>query len=86
MRPSLELCKYLSKGHVAFLARATSIWGVIGSRYRLTATGLQPLPAEDDDAPVEYGHPQLGWFLAGQLVRELRDYEVISLDDLAALT
>ncbi|WP_260608958.1 hypothetical protein [Streptomyces sp. WAC 01325] len=49
-------------------------------------TGLQPLPTEDDDAPVEYGHPQLGWFLASQLVRELRDYEVISLDDLAALT
>ncbi|MFH8698821.1 hypothetical protein [Streptomyces chartreusis] len=85
VRPSLELCKHLRKGHVAFLARATSIWGVIGSRYRLTVTGLQPLPAEDD-APVEHGHPQLGWFLASQLVRELRDYEVISLDDLAALT
>ncbi|MFB6505643.1 hypothetical protein ACFC07_21870 [Streptomyces sp. NPDC056099] len=81
-RPSVELCKHLRKGHVAFLARATSIWGVIGSRYRLTATGLEPLPAEDDDAPVSYKHPQLGWFLASQLVRELREYEVVNLDDL----
>jgi hypothetical protein len=85
VRPALELCPHLRKGHVAFLARATSVWGVIGSRYRLTATGLEPLPAEDDDAPVPYGHPQLGWFLASQLVRELRDYEVVDLDDLAPL-
>ncbi|MFE1289651.1 hypothetical protein [Streptomyces sp. NPDC058751] len=86
LRPAIELCPHLQKGYVAFLARAASVWGVVGSRYRLTATGLDPLPAEDDDAPVAYGHPQLGWFLASQLVRELRDYEVISLDDLAALT
>ncbi|MFF4295027.1 hypothetical protein ACFY0N_15360 [Streptomyces vinaceus] len=82
LRPSIEQCKHLREGHVAFRARATSLWGVIGTRYRLTATGLEPLPADDDDAPVAYEHPQLGWFLASQLVRELRDYEVISLDDL----
>ncbi|MFF2411974.1 hypothetical protein [Streptomyces sp. NPDC058092] len=82
VRPAIELCPHLRKGHVAFLARATSVWGVVGSRYRLTATGLEPLPAEGDDAPVAYGHPQLGWFLASQLVRELRDYEVVELDDL----
>ncbi|MGC0374737.1 hypothetical protein [Streptomyces sp. SAI-229] len=84
LRPAVELCPYLRKGHVAFLTRATSVWGVIGSRYRLTATGLEPLPSEDDDAPVAYGHPQLGWFLASQLVRELRDYEVVDLDDLVS--
>ncbi|MFF9016127.1 hypothetical protein ACF09C_24570 [Streptomyces sp. NPDC014870] len=82
LRPALELCPHLGKGHVAFRARATSPWGVIGTRYRLTATGLEPLPADDDDAPVAYGHPQLGWFLASQLIRELRDYEVVNLDDL----
>ncbi|MFF9763296.1 MULTISPECIES: hypothetical protein [Streptomyces] len=82
MRPALELCPHLRKGHVAFLAGTTSIWGVIGSRYRLTATGLEPLPVEEGDVPVPYGHPQLGWFLASQLVRELRDYEVVNVDDL----
>ncbi|MFC7218156.1 hypothetical protein ACFQLX_08245 [Streptomyces polyrhachis] len=82
LRPAIELCPHLRKGHIAFRARATSPWGVIGTRYRLTAAGLEPLPADDDDAPVAYGHPQLGWFLASQLIRELRDYEVVNLDDL----
>ncbi|WP_245936544.1 hypothetical protein [Streptomyces cahuitamycinicus] len=84
-RPSIEQCKHLRKGHVAFVARATSIYGVIGSRYRLGAAGLEPLPPlrdEGADAPVPYGHPQMGWFLASQLVRELTDYEVVNLDDL----
>ncbi|MFD8430391.1 hypothetical protein [Streptomyces coelicoflavus] len=82
LRPAIELCPHLRKGHIAFRARASSLWGVIGTRYRLTATGLAPLPVDDDDAPVAYGHSQLGWFLASQLVRELRDYEVVNLDDL----
>jgi len=82
LRPAIELCPHLRKGHVAFRARATSVWGVIGSRYRLTPTGLAPLPVDIDDERVAYGHPQLGWFLASQLVRELRDYEVVNLDDL----
>ncbi|MFA0839054.1 hypothetical protein [Streptomyces rochei] len=82
LRPAIELCPHLRKGHIAFRARATSPWGVIGTRYRLTATGLEPLPTHDDDAPVPYGHPQLGWFLASQLIRELRDLEVVNLDDL----
>ncbi|MFJ1545182.1 hypothetical protein [Streptomyces sp. NPDC088246] len=82
VRTAIELCPHLRKGHVAFVARATSVWGVIGSRYRLTATGLEPLPTKDNDAPVAYGHPQLGWFPASQLVRELRDYEVVNLDNL----
>ncbi|MFI5738892.1 hypothetical protein ACIA9I_10995 [Streptomyces anulatus] len=47
---------------------------------------MEPLPAEHDDAPVPYGHPQVGWFLASQLVRELRDYEVVNLDDLVPAT
>ncbi|MFH7338547.1 hypothetical protein [Streptomyces fradiae] len=82
LRPALELCPHLRKGHLVFRARTTSVWGVIGSRYRLTASGLAPLPVEEDDAPVPYGHPQLGWFLASQLVRELRDYEVVNPNDL----
>ncbi|MCX4773732.1 hypothetical protein [Streptomyces sp. NBC_01285] len=86
VRPAIELCPHLRKGHVAFRARATSVWGVIGSRYRLSALGLEPLPAEHDDAPVPYGHPQVSWFLASQLVRELRDYEVVNLDDLVPAT
>lgn len=81
-RPSVEQCKHLrEKGHVAFLARETTVWGVVGTRYRFTQSGLEPLPGQDDE-PLPYEHPQLGWFLASQLVRELRDYDVVNLDDL----
>lgn len=82
LRLPVELCPHLRKGHVAFRARAASPWGVIGTRYRLTATGLAPLPA--DDTSMAYGHPQLGWFLASQLICELGDYEVVDLDDLVS--
>ncbi|WP_047471425.1 hypothetical protein [Streptomyces sp. M10] len=82
LRLAVELCPHLRKGHVAFRARAASPWGVIGTRYRLTATGLAPLPA--DDTSMAYGHPQLGWFLASQLICELGDYEVVDLDDLVS--
>lgn len=69
-----------SKGHVALLATRFPLYGVIGTPYQYTADGIQPLAASD--APLPYNHPQIGWFLASQLVRELREYEVVSLDDL----
>ncbi|GHG95387.1 hypothetical protein [Streptomyces rubradiris] len=78
---AVSLCPRLSKGHVAFLARKAPLWGVIGTRYRFGSLGLTPLPAEEQ-LPMPYGHPQLGWFLASQLVRELTEYDVVSLDDL----
>lgn len=80
-RLAVSLCPRLREGHVAFLARKAPLWGVIGTRYRFGASGVTPLPAEEQ-FPLPYGHPQLGWFLACQLVRELTEYEVVSLDDL----
>jgi len=38
------------------------------------------LSATDEALP--YGHPDLSWFLASQMVRRLRAYTVIALDDL----
>ncbi|MER6236689.1 hypothetical protein ABT185_11555 [Streptomyces clavifer] len=69
-----------SKGHVALLATRFPLYGVIGTPYQYTADGIQPLAASD--APLPYNHPQIGWFLASQLVRQLGEYEVVSLDDL----
>lgn len=86
VRTALKLCPHFEERHVIYLARTTSVWGVVASRYHLTATGLTPLPAEDDEPPIQYGHPQMGWVLASQLVRELRDYEAVSLNDLASVT
>ncbi|MGX1219148.1 hypothetical protein RKD42_000407 [Streptomyces ambofaciens] len=33
--------------------------------------------------PTPYNHAQIGMFPASQLVRELRDYTIVNLDDLA---
>jgi hypothetical protein len=69
-----------SQGHVALLATRFPLYGVIGHAYKWSANGLQSLP--DFDSPLPYSHPQIGMFLASQLVRELRDYKVVNLDDL----
>ncbi len=68
-----------SQGHVALLATRFPLYGVIGTPYQYTADGIQPLAASD--APLPYDHPQIDWFLASQLAHELRDYEVVSLDE-----
>ncbi|MCC5033294.1 hypothetical protein DMH02_008695 [Streptomyces sp. WAC 00631] len=78
-RAAAEVCPHLSRsGHVALLVRAAPLFGVIGTPYQWTSAGMRALPA--DDVPVPYGHPNLGWFLASQLVRELRDVETVDLD------
>ncbi|WP_258177144.1 hypothetical protein [Streptomyces solincola] len=69
-----------AKGHVALLATRFPLYGVIGTPYQYTADGIQPLSSTD--VPLPYSHPQIGWFLASQLVRELREYTVVNLDDL----
>ncbi|MEU0857527.1 hypothetical protein ABZ352_19090 [Streptomyces griseofuscus] len=74
-------CKHLVRnGHVALLATRFRLYGVLGTPYTWTPTGVRALPGSDD--PVPYGDPRLRWFLASQLVRELREYEVVNLADL----
>ncbi|MFI2116657.1 hypothetical protein ACH489_19520 [Streptomyces rubiginosohelvolus] len=72
-----------SKGHVALLATRFPLYGVIGTPYQFTGDGIQPLASSD--APLPYSHPQTNWFLASQLVRELREYKVVNMDDLVPL-
>ncbi|MDJ0380825.1 hypothetical protein [Streptomyces sp. G-G2] len=69
-----------ARGHVALLATRFPLYGVIGHAYQWSANGLQAL--SDMDSPIPYRHPQIGMFLASQLVRELREYKVVNLDDL----
>ncbi|MBT2491604.1 hypothetical protein J7E96_24365 [Streptomyces sp. ISL-96] len=76
-----ERCPHLVRnGHVALMVRKSPLYGVIGTPYMYGLDGVQALAG--DDAPVPYGDPGLWWFLASQLVRELRDYTVVNLDDL----
>lgn len=54
--------------------------GVIGTPYQWSAGGLQALPGNDE--PLPYTSPMLPWFLASQLVREVREHTVVDLRDL----
>ncbi|WP_371790411.1 hypothetical protein OG285_06020 [Streptomyces sp. NBC_01471] len=80
-RLSAKRCDHLADhGHIAFLAQSAPLYGVIGTPYAYTHSGLEAL--ESDDTPVPYGAPALRWFLASQLVRTLRAFTVVDLDDL----
>jgi hypothetical protein len=82
-RAAAQQCRHLvQKGHVALMVRSAPLYGVIGTQYQWSTGGLKDLAG--DDAPVRYGTPALPWFLASQLVRELRDFTVVKLDDLAS--
>lgn len=80
-RVAAKRCDHLAEhGHVAILAQSAPLYGVIGTPYAYTSSGLQALAG--DDTPVPYGDPALRWFLASQLVRTLRAFTVVDLDDL----
>ncbi|MGW8889101.1 hypothetical protein [Streptomyces sp. NPDC055749] len=76
-------CPYLAKhGSVALLAQSAPLYGVIGTPHAYSDHGLQVLAA--DDVPVPYGDPSLRWLLASQLVRTLRAFTVMDLEDLGS--
>lgn len=79
-RIAAEQCPHLAGQPTVFLARSAPLYGVIGTPYQYSNGGLQALPATDQ--PLSYGHPGLRWYLASQMVRRLRAYTVITLDDL----
>ncbi|MFJ5307465.1 hypothetical protein [Streptomyces sp. NPDC088350] len=88
-KAAVEQCGHLVRaGTVALRARVPRLHGVIGALYRAGADG-RPEPVEFDgklaQTPLPYRHRQLTpWFLASQLVRELRGVTVVDLDDLVS--
>lgn len=81
-RAAAKRCDHLVEhGHVALLARSAPLYGVIGTPHVYSDDGIRVLAG--DDGPVPYGDPVLRWFLASQLVRSLKAYTVVDLDDLA---
>ncbi|MWA07685.1 hypothetical protein [Streptomyces sp. BA2] len=71
---------YLAEhGHVALLAQSAPLYGVIGTPHMYSPSGIRVLAG--DNVPVPYGHPDLRWFLASQLVRTLRAFRVVYLND-----
>ncbi|MFJ6569817.1 hypothetical protein ACIQNU_20575 [Streptomyces sp. NPDC091292] len=84
-RVASKRCPYLAEhGSVALLAQSAPLYGVIGTPYAYTGSGLQVLAGTD--IPVPYGDPALRWFLASQLVRTLQSFTAVHLDDLGPAT
>ncbi|MER5599907.1 hypothetical protein ABT085_22595, partial [Streptomyces sp. NPDC002265] len=76
-----EQCPHLQGRPTVFLVQSAPLYGVIGTPYQYADGGLRALPADGREA-LPYGHPGLRWYLASQLIRRLRAYTVIGLDDL----
>lgn len=76
-----EQCPHVA---LAYRVRLPPLYGVLGTLYR-TGPDLRPIPAmvsdEMKDKPLPYSERLLRpWFLASQLVRELRGVTVVDLD------
>jgi hypothetical protein len=79
-RLAAEQCPHLAGRPTVLLVHSAPLYGVIGTPYQYGHGGLQALPATDEALP--YGHPSLRWFLASQMVRQLRAYTIVGLGDL----
>ena len=79
-RATARLCPHLEDDPTVFLARSAPLYGVHGTLYGRDAGGVKVVA--QPDAPLPYGHPNLGTFLASQLVRRLQSFRVIGLDEL----
>ncbi|MFJ2567265.1 hypothetical protein ACIQ8G_35690 [Streptomyces sp. NPDC094154] len=79
-RAAAQQCPHLAGRPTVFLVQSAPLYGVIGTPYQWGDSGLSALPATD--TPLPYGHTGLRWFLASQMVRRLRAYTIISIDDL----
>jgi hypothetical protein len=82
---AVEQCPHLSRaGAVALRVRVPRLYGVVGTLYT-TGANLRPVPVvvsdEAKDTPLPYkDHLLRPWFLASQLVRELRGVSVVDLE------
>ncbi|MFD6435874.1 hypothetical protein [Streptomyces venezuelae] len=81
-RMASKRCSHLAEhGFVALLAQSAPLYGVIGTPHRYTADrSIQVMAC--DGVPVPYGHADLDWLVASRLVRHIRAFTVVNLDDL----
>ncbi|RKN09114.1 hypothetical protein D7319_14270 [Streptomyces radicis] len=73
-------CPHLTDaGYVALRAKRPRLYGVFGHAYTFDRRRGRVRHVPSDGA-LPYGHPAARWYLASQLVRELRDVTVVDLD------
>lgn len=88
---AVKQCGHLARvGAAALRVRVPRLYGVIGTLYT-TGPGMRPVPVkvsdEAEDRPLSYKERLLRpWFLASQLVRELRGVTVVDLEQEVATT
>ncbi|MFF7535322.1 hypothetical protein ACFZB2_40675 [Streptomyces bobili] len=76
LRAAARLCPHLDGHTTVFLAQSAPLYGTTGTLYGLGADGVQP------GAPLPYGHPDTGCFLASQQIRRLHTYRILKVDEL----
>ncbi|MEU6351095.1 hypothetical protein ABZ896_17445 [Streptomyces sp. NPDC047072] len=81
-RIAARFCPHLDGRPTVFLATSFPLYGVLGTLYGLGRDGVTVL--DQPEAPLPYGHPSLPTFLASQLVRSLKSFRVMDLDELLA--
>jgi hypothetical protein len=79
-RAAAKLCPHLAGDPVVFLTQSAPLYGVHGVLYGLNDRGVHVVA--QPDSPLPYGHPNLGTFLASQLVRRLGSFRVVDLEEL----
>ncbi|MEV0301342.1 hypothetical protein [Streptomyces prasinus] len=79
-RAAAKLCPHLEDDPMVFLTRSAPLYGVHGTLYGRDQREVKVIAKPD--APLPYGHPNIGTFLASQLVRRLQSFTVVGLDEL----
>ncbi|MCT9010323.1 hypothetical protein [Streptomyces rhizosphaerihabitans] len=81
VRTVAALCPHMEKRPMVLLAQSAPMYGVGGVVYgRLFRGGLQVVAWPDFALP--YGDPTLATFLASQMVRRIRSFRVLDVDEL----
>lgn len=81
VRTVAALCPHMETQPMVFLAQSAPMYGVAGVLYGRLASGKLHVVARPDHA-VPYGHQDLPTFLASQMVRRIKSFRVLDLDEL----
>ncbi|MHB9849002.1 hypothetical protein ACSYGO_07105 [Streptomyces krungchingensis] len=74
------LCPHMEQQPMVFLAPSAPLYGVSGVLYGIGASGVEVVARPDHALP--YGHSNLPTFLASQMVRRLKSFRVLDVDEL----
>ncbi|WP_435224266.1 hypothetical protein [Streptomyces sp. Tue6028] len=80
VRTVAALCPHMEQQPMVFLAPSAPLYGVSGVLYGIDTSGVEVVARPDHALP--YGHRNLPTFLASQMVRRLKSFRVLNVDEL----